>query len=363
MKRKVLGVLLCTVMSVVMLAGCGGNANEAATSETESTETEETVVEEASTETQEKTEASKETADLSDITVAAVVTQEDQFSSFASLGMQAAAKEYGVNCLTANCNNDQAKEVEYINTYLTTGVSGVAIQPIDEETSVTNLKNASEQGLAVALMNQDLADKSFAVGGATTSHTALGNGSGKAAAEYIKNELGGQANIGIICFDSQYPNPSDERVQGFLEEVKAVNPDVVIVDRQDAWVQDMAVQVAGDMLTAHPEINVFFCANDGGTVGTVMAVKNNGLAGKCVVFGIDGGEQQIEMLRSDDNILQAVTAQDAYGMGYSTMESLLKYLSGDTSNVGETEYLEGTVLDRANSESIDAYAELLKSVK
>lgn len=305
-----------------------------------------------------------EDVDPADLTVAAVVLQEDQFSSFVSLGMQDAAKDYGVgNCLTANSNNDQAKEVEYINTYLTTGVDGVAIQPIDEDTSMVTLKNASDKGLAVAIEGLDISDVSFAVGGVVTSHHELGAGSGKAAAEFIKNEMDGQANIGIICFDSQYPVPSNDRVQGYLDEIQAVNPDVVIVDRQEAWVQDMAVQVAGDMLTAHPEINLFICANDGGTVGTVMAVKNAGRAGDCFVFGIDCGEQQISMLRSDDNILQAVTAQDAYGMGYGTMEYLVKYLLGDESSVGQTKYLEGTVLVRGDDEAIDEYEALLKSVQ
>lgn len=360
MKRKSLSVLLCIMLAVSMLTGCsstkkdsGSNTDTTTTPAAGNTEAEPTVT----------AEGENDKKDLSDITVAAVTVQEDQFSSFVSLGMQAAAKEYGVKCLTANSNNDQAKEVEYINTYLTTGVDGVAIQPLDETTSVENLKNASDKGLPIALMNMDLSDKTFAVGGATTSHTDLGKGSGKAAAQFIKEQLGGKANIGIICFDSQYPNPSKERVQGFIDEVTAVNPDVTIIDRQDAWVQDMAVQVAGDMLTAHPDINVFFCANDGGTVGTVMAVKNAGLAGKCFVFGIDGGEQQIEMLRSEDNILQAVTAQDAYGMGYDTMEDLIKYLQGDTSNVGKTKYLEGKVLSRTDTSSIDDYEKLLKSAK
>lgn len=361
MRKKLCSMLLSTVMVAALLSGCGSKKEEPAAEvpkQAEETQQEEVKQEEA----EPATDASGK-KDITGMTVAAVVAQEDQFSSFVSMGMQAAAKDYGLKCLTANTNNDQAKEVEYINTYLTTGVAGIAIQPLDEDTSLVNLKNASDKGMAVALEGPELTDDSFAVGGTTTAHEDLGGGTGKAAAEFIKNEMGGKANIGIICFDSQYPTPSNGRVEGFLQEVQAVNPDVVIVDRQDAWVQDMAVQVAGDMLTAHPEINVFFCANDGGTVGTVMAVKNAGLAGKCYVFGIDCGEQQINMLRADDNVLQAVTAQDAYGMGYKAMEALAKYLQGDTSHVGKTDYLEGTVLSRSDEKGINDYEELLKSAK
>jgi ABC-type sugar transport system substrate-binding protein len=90
-----------------------------------------------------------------------------------------------------------------------------------------------------------------------------------------------------------------------------------------------------------------------------MAVKNAGLAGKVVVFGIDGSEQIITMLRSDDNILQASTAQDAYGMGYKTMEILIKYIRGEGSKQPTT-WLEGQVLTREDPSTIDNYEQMLK---
>ena len=34
------------------------------------------------------------------------------------------------------------------------------------------------------------------------------------------------------------------------------------------------------MLTANPDINLLWGANEGGTIGATMAVKNAGLAGK-----------------------------------------------------------------------------------
>ena len=70
------------------------------------------------------------------------------------------------------------------------------------------------------------------------------------------------------------------------------------------------------MLTAHPEINVIWACNDGGTIGAAMAVQQAGLAGKVFVFGYDGGDQQTSMILSGDNILIGVVAQDPYAQGY-----------------------------------------------
>ena len=80
---------------------------------------------------------------------------------------------------------------------------------------------------------------------------------------------------------------------------------------QSAWLAEAATQVAGDIITANPSINVIYACNDGGTVGATMAVKNAGKAGKIVVFGIDGNEQLANFMLSPDNILQATTAQQA----------------------------------------------------
>ena len=107
---------------------------------------------------------------------------------------------------------------------------------------------------------------------------------------------------------------STQRVSGFKQELTQL-PGVQIVAEQDAWLAEQAVKKAGDILTAHPEVNVIWAANEGGTVGAVMAVKNSGRAGKVLVFGTDTGEQLAEFLLNDDDILQAVTGQRPFEIG------------------------------------------------
>ena len=62
-----------------------------------------------------------------------------------------AAKKAGVKCLTANTANDQAKEVELINTYMTQKVDGLAIAPLDPKTSEPALKKANAKGMKIAI--------------------------------------------------------------------------------------------------------------------------------------------------------------------------------------------------------------------
>jgi simple sugar transport system substrate-binding protein/ribose transport system substrate-binding protein len=288
--------------------------------------------------------------------VAGVVFQEDQFMKLLSLGYQDAAKEAGFQILLGNTGNDQAKEAELINTYVAQKVAGIAIAPLDQATSIPVLESASAS-IKVATTNVSLNNAPFIVGGYTSDNENLGATSGEAAGNFIKANLGGKAKIAILQFKSLLPIQSADRVNGFINAVKKICPDVEIVADQDAWLQDRAVQVAGDILTAHKDVNIIYGANDGGTIGSVMAVKNAGLAGKCFVFGIDTGDQQLAMLRDRDNVLQAVTGQDPYTQGYNAMKVLIDAINGKdfSATKGKTIIVPGLLVSRNNPAGIDAF--------
>jgi len=131
---------------------------------------------------------------------------------------------------------------------------------------------------------------------------------------------------------------------------------------QDAWVQDKAVIVGGDMLTAHPEINLLFSSNEGGTIGLTMAVANAGLQGKVYVFGVDGSEQIVNMLKDPKNILQATTAQDFYQMCYKTMDIVCKAVKGEdvSQYMGKKTYIGGLFLSRQEPAKLDEFVNKLK---
>ena len=82
-----------------------------------------------------------------DITVAGVVFQDDQFMKSMVQGFQDAGKELGVKeVIIGNSSNDQVKETELINTYVSQGVKGIAIAPLSPTVSIEALKQANDTG-------------------------------------------------------------------------------------------------------------------------------------------------------------------------------------------------------------------------
>ena len=289
-----------------------------------------------------------------ELTIAGVVFQDDQFMKSMVQGYEDAGAKYGIKVLTANTNNDQAKEAELIQTYIAQGVSGIAIAPLSQDASIPNLKEAASKGIQVAITNMNLAgDPSFLAGGYTSDDATNGKIVGANAAEFIKANLSGAVNVAQVDFDHQIPEQSKARYSGFYAGLDEAGVEYTKVAAVSANMQDDAVAKVTDMLTAHPEINVIWACNDGGTIGAAMAVQQAGLAGKVFVFGYDGGDQQTSMMLSDTPVLIGVVSQDPYTQGYKAVESLYLTLTDQANpDAGKITVVPGTYLSASDPEGV-----------
>lgn len=302
----------------------------------------------------EKTENSED----SDITVAGIVFQDDQFMNMLTKGYVAAAEENGVKIMTDNTNNDSAKEVELINTYMAQGVDGLAIAPLNSDASVAALRKADENGMKIALTNIDLTDADFIVAGYTSNDYDNCYRAGKEAAEIMKEKLGDRTvKIATLQLAAQLPEVSKNRVDGYLDGVKDGGVDYEVVANQDAWLQDTALEASSGIITANSDLDAIIAINDGGTIGAVTAVQNAGLSDKIMVFGHDGSDQISGMILDDNSPLQSVVAQDPYGMGYQAMTALIKAIKGEdySATKGKCEYMEGIILSTRAKDAVNSW--------
>jgi len=290
--------------------------------------------------------------------IAGIVFQEDQFFRLVLFGMRDAAARNGAELLEANSEGKPEKEIQLINTYIASGVDAIVVSPLSAKASVIALGRARAKGITVITYNTNV-EGDIAAAYLESDQTALGRATGEAARAYVEKHLGGKANVAILAFQSQAPEQSTMRVNGFREEITKL-PGVKIVAEQDAWLAEQAVRRGGDLLTAHPDIDILWGANEGATVGAVMAVKNGGKAGRVVVFGTDTGEQIAGFLLSEDGILQAVTGQQPFELGSRAVQSALAVLKGES--VAPKQSLTGVLLSRTDPEGVRKFAARLKEL-
>lgn len=259
--------------------------------------------------------------------IAAILFQMDQFYRMIEMGMKAAAEQYDVDLLMSNSANSIDKEISLVDTYTTQGVQAMAVAPLSVKSSIPALKRAHDAGIPIVTFDGYI-EADFPKSSILSDQVSLGRTTGVAARAYIEQKLGGKAKLALIEYISLAPEPGGMRVQGFKEEISKL-PGVEILVEQDAWLAPDAVDKVASILTAYPDVNVIWAANEGGTVGAVTAVRNAGKAGKVVVFGTDMSEEIAGFLLAEDNILQAVTGQKPFEIGFQTIVTALKSVKGE----------------------------------
>ena len=290
--------------------------------------------------------------------IAGIVFQEDQFFRLIQFGMQDAADRAGVELLLANSANKPDKEIQLVNTYIARGVDAIVISPLSAKASATALERARSKGIAVVTYNTTV-EGDIPVSYVESDQADLGRQTGLVARRYIEEKLGGKAKIATLAFKSQLAEQSDARRNGFVDVVGRL-PGVEFVAEQDAWLPEMAIKKAGDILTANPDIDIIWSANEGGTVGSVMAVKNAGKQGEVVVFGTDASEQLVEFALSDDGILQAITTQTPFELGVKSVELAVAALRGQ--QVEAKVVMDGVLIAREDPEGVRAFGQRMKEM-
>ena len=160
--------------------------------------------------------------------------------------MQDAADKAGVELLLANSANKPDKEIQLVNTYIARGVDAIVISPLSAKASATALQRAKDAGIVVVTYNSTV-EGDIPVAYIESDQGDLGRQTGLVAQRYIEEQLGGQAKIATLAFKSQLAEQSDARRNGFVEVVGQL-PGVEFVAEQDAWLPEMALKKAGDIL-------------------------------------------------------------------------------------------------------------------
>jgi len=244
------------------------------------------------------------------MTVGLVMLQGDQYFQGIQAGLEAAVKADGGTVIAANSNNDPGQEASAVQNMLQRQVDVILMQPVSTTGSLATMKSVTSANIPLICYGNctdDATSAEVVKGVVQSDNTALGTATGEAAAEYIKSKLGGNATIGILNCDAA-AETCKLRKAGFKKALADAGIKADYAADQEGFLADEAVPVAANMLSADPAINLLWSANEGGTVGEVIASQQSKRA--VPVFGTDISTQLAGFLLDEDDILQATTGQD-----------------------------------------------------
>jgi len=238
-----------------------------------------------------------------------------------SNGMRQRAEELGVELDVHDARGDVANQISAVENYIAMGFDGLIITPLDEEALIPSIAAAREAGLATVGAPQDVPGTDARL---ITDEYGYGFMIGERAGEWIRDELGGEAQVAILDFPELAPLIA--RGDGLQEGVLSVAPNAQIVARQSAAATDRALTVMESILLANPEIEVVVTVNDAGALGAFEAVRAAGLeSDRWFIGGLDATEEALRLIR-EGSIFRATVDQDPFACGGHFLDLLIRVL-------------------------------------
>jgi ribose transport system substrate-binding protein len=187
-------------------------------------------------------------------------------------GEAARAEEHGIEFNQVDANLDLQASLAAVQE-IAPQVDVINFTPVNEEASGPTLVAIAEETGKPIICESSPSD------GCTTlvsiDDYAAGFKVGVWAGEYARDNFGGVANaldVGLPALSTTVA-----RSQGFTDGLMSVLPDAQIVASVNGeGLKDTAVQVAGDALTANPDVNIIFGINDDSALGGLQAFESQG---------------------------------------------------------------------------------------
>lgn len=265
-------------------------------------------------------------------------------------GAKKAAAEKGVDLVIVDGQNDPAKQVRAIETFVAQKVDAIIVLAIDVNGIRPAVEAAQKARIPVLAI-----DAKVAVPPASTfigvDNYKAGLEAGQWLVKYVREKMGGRANVGIVgALNSFIQN---QRRDGFLKALQEA-PGIRVVATVDGQnVQEIALGAAENLITANRNLDFVYATGEPALIGVIAAVQSQKVTDRIKVVGWDLTKQAIEGL--DKGYVLAVVQQDPYQEGYQAVLSALKLKAGEKV---PTEILIPTTI--VTRENVDKYRALFK---
>lgn len=241
-------------------------------------------------------------------------------------GARKAGKELGVQIEWKGPlkESDRASQIGIVEQYVSEGVSGIVLAPLDENALVKPVKSATAKKIPVVVIDSALKGTP---GTDFTSFVATDNFKGGVlGGERLVKLLGGKGNVVLLRYQVGSAS-TDEREAGFLSVMKK-NPGITVLvnNRYAGATAGEAKNAAMNMVDKLKQANGVFCPNESSTFGMLLALRQSGLASKVKFVGFDTSPQLIEGLEKSE--IDALVAQNPTKMGYEGVKTVVAAIKG-----------------------------------
>jgi ribose transport system substrate-binding protein len=244
-------------------------------------------------------------------------------------GAEQAGKELGATIIWRGPlrEDDRDSQVSEVEGFVSRGVSGIVLAPLDEAALVQPVNEAVNRKIPVVIFDSGLKGDNY------VSFVATDNlKGGKMGGERLAQSLNGKGKVILLRYAEGHDS-TGKREQGFLDAMKA-NPAIEVVSSNQYGGADVegAYKKAESLLSTYKKpdgslgIDGIFTPNESVSFAMLRVLQDNGWAGKVKFVGFDASPNLVKGLR--DGGIDGLVVQDPVRMGYVAVTTMVSHLKG-----------------------------------
>jgi ribose transport system substrate-binding protein len=224
--------------------------------------------------------------------------------------------------------DDRESQIKVIEDFVTRGVSGIVLAPLDDTALRIPVSDAVKNGIPVAIIDSGMKSEDYISFIATDNYKG-----GRKGGERLAEVIGGKGKVVVLRF-AEGSASTMERVRGFLDVLKEKYPQIEVVssNQYGGTTTESAYKASESLLSPlrNPDgsltIDGIFCSNESTTFGMLRALEDSKLAGKVKFVGFDSSDRLIQGLRNTS--INGLVLQDPINMGYLGVMTMVQHLQG-----------------------------------
>lgn len=326
MKRKGLALILISALTVGTLVGCGGNTSKESTNGNDTS-----------------SESSKDDSKENDLPKigATIYSFEDNFMSYQRRNIEKLFKG-NAELLLNDSQNNQARQVEQVDTMIAKGVDILAINLVDPKSAPTIIDKAKSEELPIVFFNKEpdesaiqSYDKVWYVG-TTSEESGVIQGEiitdgWKANSSWDKN---GDGKMQYVMLKGEPGHPDAEaRTKFSIETINKAGIETEELAMDTAmWDSTKATEKMDAWVAKHGDaIEVVICNNDGMALGAISSLEKagylDGTPEKFVpIYGVDAIPEALDKIKSDK--MAGTVLNDAKNQAQALYDSCMNLVEG-----------------------------------
>lgn len=240
-------------------------------------------------------------------------------------GALAAGKKHDVEILW----NGPATETEYdrqiqiLDSMVTQRVDGICLAASERKALVGPVDRAVAAGIPVTVFDSGL-DSTNYMSFVGTDNTLAG----RLGARTLAGLLGGKGQVAVVLHAPGSVSTMD-REAGFKDTMQKEFPGITIVAEQFGMSDRAKARAAAEnILAANPGVQGMFTTTEPSAAGVLLALKGRGLEKKVKLVTNDSSDALVDEMRAGN--LDAMIAQDPFGMAFQAVETVVDKLNGKT---------------------------------